>query len=278
MTEVVLLPERVRTSIALGESHFREFKSALDRSDGQIQPRGRKALAQDIAAALVAFANADGGELLIGVEDNGEITGLLDRSTGVLDYLKSVPRTGVHKDTPLSGFKVVDIEIDGKLILYFTVPKSTDFVHLTSDGRCLLRKDLATAPIASEAITLSRQEKRSREYDREFVEGPQAEALDLKLVGTVGDGISSGMSPEKCLQYLDLAEYTLGRLVLRRDERDARRHESCERFGHFPFYCRAMAMRTASSGETRWAAFSAASAVAIWTPRTRPENSLPRGP
>ena len=43
-------------------------------------------------------------------------------------------------------------------------------------------------------------------------------------------------------------------------------------------YCRAIATRSASSAETRWSALSAASAIAICTPFTRPLNSFPRGP
>jgi hypothetical protein len=43
-----------------------------------------------------------------------------------------------------------------------------------------------------------------------------------------------------------------------------------------PAYWRAIAMRIASSGETRWSEFSAASAMASWTPLTRPLKALPR--
>jgi acyl-CoA synthetase (AMP-forming)/AMP-acid ligase II len=45
--------------------------------------------------------------------------------------------------------------------------------------------------------------------------------------------------------------------------------------GAFPYW-RAIAMRIASSGETRWSELSAASAMASWTPLTLPLNALPR--
>jgi hypothetical protein len=45
-----------------------------------------------------------------------------------------------------------------------------------------------------------------------------------------------------------------------------------------PAYWRAIAMRIASSGETRCSEFSAASAMASWTPLTRPLKALPREP
>ena len=212
----VVLDERIRTSIELGESHFREFKSALTRESRTPMPRAKKALAEDISRTLVAFANADGGELVVGVEDNGQVTGLDEHTTEIIEYLKKVPVTGIHADTPLLGCQALEFRIEDRLILYFSVPKSTRYVHLTSDGRCLQRRDLETVPIASEAITLERREQRSREYDRDFVDGAYADALDVDLVGRLADGISRGMSPEKCLQYLDLAQYTAAHLRVRR--------------------------------------------------------------
>jgi ATP-dependent DNA helicase RecG len=76
MNEPLLLIERVKNTILLGESHFREFKSANEGRPGQKQLRNPTKICREIGEALVAFTNADGGDLLIGVEDNGDITGL----------------------------------------------------------------------------------------------------------------------------------------------------------------------------------------------------------
>ena len=55
--------ERVRAAIELGESHFREFKSAWSGSPDRKTPRSPKDIKRDIGEALAfAFANADGGE------------------------------------------------------------------------------------------------------------------------------------------------------------------------------------------------------------------------
>jgi hypothetical protein len=61
MTETLLLIERVRNTIQLGESHFREFKSALQGPDMAKRPRSAKSICDDIAEAVVAFANAVAG-------------------------------------------------------------------------------------------------------------------------------------------------------------------------------------------------------------------------
>lgn len=208
--------ERAKTAIELGESHFREFKSAIEGPPTEKKPRPPKDIATNIAQTLVAFANADGGELLVGVEDNGAVTGLNDFSEKDLQHLEDAPIVRVHVDTPLPSVKRSRLNLDGKVVLYFAVPKSVDFVHVTSDGRCLQRRDLESAPVATESIQLDRREKRSREYDREFVDGVSADDLDLDLVRVVADQVLRGMSAEKCLQYLDLAEYGMSQLRLRR--------------------------------------------------------------
>jgi ATP-dependent DNA helicase RecG len=74
----LLTEDRARLSASLGESHFREFKSGLHGAPGNKAKRPNTEICRDVAMTLVAFANADGGELLIGVEDTGEISGLND--------------------------------------------------------------------------------------------------------------------------------------------------------------------------------------------------------
>lgn len=212
----IAISERARTAIELGESHFREFKSSLDGVPGQKKKRDIKDIATNIAQTLVAFANADGGELLIGVEDSGEITGLPGFSATDIALLEAAPTSRVHVDTPLPTVRKYHLNLDGKDVLYFSVPKSTEYVHITSDGRCLQRRDLESSPVAAEAVQFDRRERKSREYDREFVDGVSADDLDLNLVRVVADQVMKGMTSEKCLQYLELGEYGLSQLRLRR--------------------------------------------------------------
>ena len=74
--KLLRMSERVEISLQIGESHFREFKSALEGPPENKKPMQWKTIATKIADTLVGFANADGGELLMGVEDDGEVTGV----------------------------------------------------------------------------------------------------------------------------------------------------------------------------------------------------------
>lgn len=214
--EILKLNERIDIGIEAGESHFREFKSAIERNDlGGIKPRDFKAICRDIGEALVAFANADGGELFIGIEDDGEITGIPHKDSSI-DAMKESYVSYVHKDTPLPKPIAGKTRIDNKKILYFSIPKSLSTVHQTSDGRCMKRCDLENCPVSAEHIQAERDEIKSREYDRAFIDGATIGDLDLELIRDVSETIASGYSPEKMLQYLGLAEYGQSGLRIRR--------------------------------------------------------------
>lgn len=209
------LEERVKLAVELGESHFREFKSAWEGPPTAKTHRPGKDIAQDIGRTLVAFANADGGELIVGVEDDGRVTGV-DLSDEKVQILLSAPEQNVHKDTALPPARALRLQLEQKTVLYFSVRKGTTCVYLTADGRCLQRRDRESVPMATETITFSRAETLSREYDRAFVDNATIPDLDLQLVGLLAEHLSKGMSVEKCLQELDLAEFDGARLRLRR--------------------------------------------------------------
>ena len=213
--DILKLRDRITLAVQLGESHFREFKSALEGPPGKKAARDARDIARDIAETLVAFANADGGELLVGVEDDGSITGV-HCTQEQIERLLLAGKKNVHSDTPLPSGRAVRVSIGNQEVLYFSVPKGSEFVYLTADGRCLQRKDRESVPISAETIVLSRTEVASREYDRQFVDNATVDDLNLELVQETADQISRGMSPEKCLQHLELAEFDGERFRLRR--------------------------------------------------------------
>ncbi|MCL4270512.1 MAG: putative DNA binding domain-containing protein [Anaerolineales bacterium] len=209
------IEERIRIATKIGESLYREFKSALQGPPENKTPRPHKGLMQDIAQTLVAFANADGGELFVGIEDDGTITGVF-YSDEIIQMLMNADISHVHQETPLPIPRKSRLKVDGKEILYFAIPKSTTFVHLTSDGRCLKRIDRDTVPVSSENISALRLEDGSRLWDRQVYPGATLDDLDVDLVSTVAAQITYGVSVEKCLQYLELAEFGYSGLILKK--------------------------------------------------------------
>lgn len=213
-TQILLIQERLKNDLTLGESHFREFKSALHGPD-RTSPRKVSLVAKDIGETLVAFANADGGTLIVGAEDDGTISGLSYAEDDIA-VLRNAPKSHVHPDTPLSGARTRLVPMEDKTVLMFSVQKGTRHTHLTSDGRCLQRWDTDTVPVASEQIQFERHEQLSREYDQQWVDGATVSDLDIDLLDRVTETVLPGLSAEKRLQFLGLAEFDQESLRLRR--------------------------------------------------------------
>jgi ATP-dependent DNA helicase RecG len=217
MEDILRLKERVEIALELGESYYREFKSALEGPPNAKQPRNTKEICADIAKTLVAFANADGGELFVGIEDNNTVLGIHHSEEKINDILSASERY-VMDVTPLPIKRKSIIEYDGKKVIYFSVDKGSKFVHQTSKGECFQRKDRESVPTAADNIRFTREEALSREYDRQFEDLAKVTDLDLTLVSSVAQEITkiSTISPEKFLQYVELAEFDGDSLRLRK--------------------------------------------------------------
>ncbi len=211
---LLILQERIQNSILLGESHFREFKSAFEGAPGHKKPGNVKNLCRYIGEALVAFANADGGELLVGVEDDASITGIPHKESDI-EKMIAATQTHVYADNDLPLISALKIKIDGKFVLFFSVTKGSSEIFQLPDGRCMIRKDKSTVPVTFRHIKFDRQEIKSREYDRQFIDGANVNDLDIAHVQAVADGYLKGLSVERYLQQTGLAEYSPSGLRLR---------------------------------------------------------------
>src|SRR5215813_10070748 len=94
MSAVLSVKERIVQAIEAGESNFREFKTAWHGVEGAKAPRNASTIRKDIGEALVSFANADGGMLLVGVEDDGTVTGV-PHSAGEIETFLRAPVSNV---------------------------------------------------------------------------------------------------------------------------------------------------------------------------------------
>lgn len=117
----------IKRLIASGEQIDIEFKS------------DRKCLPdRDLLAAVVAMTNTEGGDLLLGVEDNGDITGLHPNHQDTTRLAALIS----NKTIPPLSVRVERIDMDGTLITHIRVPKSRQLVA-TSEGLLQRRRILA---------------------------------------------------------------------------------------------------------------------------------------
>lgn len=164
----------VRALIASGESYYCEFKTAWEYLPEGRSPRPVKDVALDVQEALVALANSDGGDVLIGVEDSGTVTGVpydADR----LAYLSQASRH-IRPDV---GAKVQQVEVDGHRVVWFRVEESAE-IAVTGTGRVLWRKGPKSEPVPPQDIT-RRRTQRSGDTAYESRPVPEATLADLSL-------------------------------------------------------------------------------------------------
>jgi ATP-dependent DNA helicase RecG len=133
MENLLKLTERVEIAIEIGESYYREFKSGYEGPPDKKVPRRLDEIKYDIAKTLVAFANADGGELFLGIEDDHSVTGL-PHNQEQLTRILAAARESILNETPIPLKQASLINYQEKTVVYFSVNKGTDFVHLTSKG------------------------------------------------------------------------------------------------------------------------------------------------
>ncbi len=116
--------DEIENLIQQGESLVVEFKSDL------------KCLSdRDLVAAVVSLTNTDGGNLLLGVEDDGTVTGLHANHLNV----SGIPALIANKTNPTISVRVDRRELHDKSIARIDVPKSRQLVS-TSDGLLLRRR------------------------------------------------------------------------------------------------------------------------------------------
>lgn len=194
----------------LVEGQFFERKSAFDRSGGRRQARKATEIAWDVVETLSAMANADGGELVVGLEDDGGVWGVPHPADKVRLILR-VPRERNYVDPPLRVQAREVHTAEGLLLLHFAVDWSPE-VHRLADGRYLLRANDANVPWAAEQIAALKSTKAQGLWERSFPPGASIDDLDLDLVASRIPE-AERIAPEEWVRRHRLAEGRNGRLA-----------------------------------------------------------------
>lgn len=111
----IIMHDHIQKLIAEGEHQMLDFK--FEVSD-----------CKKIARSLAAFANTDGGRLLIGVKDNGAISGI--RTEEEKHMIQTAAKMYCK---PEVKFKANEWIINGKKVLEIIIPKSSHFKHKAPD-------------------------------------------------------------------------------------------------------------------------------------------------
>lgn len=126
--------------LALEEDHFNDVKSA------RIKPAS-------LQEAFISFANSDGGDLYIGIEDRAE-PGERVRGFSTVEEANGHIHTLLEETSPAVENVEVEFLDFGSFgfVLHVAIPKSTR-VHYTTSGRCYIRINARKKEIKGERIT-----------------------------------------------------------------------------------------------------------------------------
>ncbi len=177
-----------KSLLSLNEDHFNDVKSK------RINPA-------KLQETFVAFANSDGGDLFVGIEDKstaGErIAGFDEQedANGVISTL--LEETNPAVENVLVEF----LEIEGKgLVLHFGIPKSPK-VHYTASGDCYIRINAAKRKIKGDRITQLGYSKGAEPYERRALDNVDIEDIvDGDLLSRYMQRVGTHLEPEVFLR------------------------------------------------------------------------------
>lgn len=154
-------PDELHRFIREGEHQEQDFKFRIDSNI-------------KIARTLSAFANTDGGRLLIGVKDNGKIAGIDPEE----EFFMIEGAADLYCEPPVD-FEYEIYEVDEKLVLLIDVPPSAERPHRVKelDGRKLAYIRQADENFVANKVLVRFMQDRSNTERKNLVAYGPAERL-----------------------------------------------------------------------------------------------------
>lgn len=174
----------------IDEDHFLDLKSK------DIKPA-------KLQESFVAFANADGGELFIGIEDKkykdgGRVRPFINKEEA--NPILNVLLEGTEPAVEGVGIVFLQIQESNNFLLHITVPKSPK-VHYTSSGDCFIRLNANKNKIKGDRITSLAYSKGILPYEKQTVLTVALdEILESPVLIDYMKRIGTSLEPRKFLQ------------------------------------------------------------------------------
>ena len=193
------------------EGQYFERKSLWEGPRDQCRPRNKRDVRDQIAEYVAAFANADGGTLVCGIEDDGIISGHGYPS----DAIETMLQTPVTRLTPPQS-PGERITWNNHELLIFEVSSAERAVMVHGDGFPRRVHD-STVMESEEVINAIKARSRVESIEMETAPGISITTLDTDLIrrAQVGAGLAS-LEPTEYLRERRLADYRGHELVLRK--------------------------------------------------------------
>lgn len=193
------------------EGQFFDRESLWEGAPGAKRVRDRRAVRDQIAAHVAAFANADGGVLMLGVEDDGTPTGHGYPDEAVHGFL-DVP-TKRLQPPQASGTTAT---VAGKPVIVFQVEPAPSAVMVTGDGFPYRTHD-QVVQLAETAINAIKQRGFIESAEARMAQARTVADLDPALLGRAikGAGLEGTSVEDYLVETRRLADRRGDALILR---------------------------------------------------------------
>jgi len=167
----------------------------FDRKSAKKDPK-------EISKHIIAFANAGGGILVIGVEDDGSITGFSKVGLHKMDQFKRIPfeYCKTMPEVKFEEVKVKNIYQENDCILIYQIQPSTKRVIRSTSDDVYLRIGDQSRKLTHEQITSLEFDKGERYFEEEIVDRSSIADVDTELLGTYKKAINTGLSDLEVLE------------------------------------------------------------------------------
>ena len=181
------------TNMTIEEMCTTTEKQLFDRKSAKIE-------ATAIATPIIAFANADGGLLAIGIEDNGEITGIDDYSKNINEILRAsfdFCKPSIMIETEIIACR--DSKGKENHILLIRIPQSGE-LHANHRDEVFLRVGDKSKKVSFDERLQLMYSKGARYYENEPVYGSSLDDIDMEVVAEYCKHIGYSKSPEEYMK------------------------------------------------------------------------------
>ncbi len=198
--EAIFSEGELRALLEREEGQFLEYKSLWDLSTDTRRSLDRRKARDIVAEYVAAFANADGGTLLLGVEDDGTPTGH-GYPTEAIDDLLAVPERRLR---PSVRCHTQRIQLGEEEVLIVQVPMAPAAVMVEANGFPYRVGDRVVRE-PQEVINARKEAYRRVGYERRVQLEATPDDLDLELAARfLGGTIFQGRTTEEILMRFGL--------------------------------------------------------------------------
>jgi ATP-dependent DNA helicase RecG len=157
----------------------------------------------EISRHVMALANAAGGRLAIGIEDDGEVTGFERDKAHPIDSFEDVPITLLVPPPRVEFVHVPVTNSNGQpdtVLLMDVAPSENAVVRRRTDGKVSLREGDQSVWLDVDQIRALERDKGQASFEDEVCPGTSMSDVDVKAVSLYKTALGTSISDEQLLR------------------------------------------------------------------------------